>query len=139
MSKKTIYVCVQKDIVNPINWALKEFEKLVSVKYFDTLKQLDVALANNDCTALILDSVIVNEPSIEFAQKLKKDFPSLKILLIASSGTSKQELIGIIQLKIVSGVLMRPFNAEQISDYIYKLCNFPKAEDVPWYMKTGIK
>ncbi|MBI3592769.1 MAG: hypothetical protein HY099_04740 [Nitrospirae bacterium] len=72
---------------------------------------------------------------LDFAKNVKQEKSFVKILLIVSSGTPKEEIVGIIQSKIVSGVLMRPFTAEQVSDYIYKLCGFQKPTDVPWYMK----
>ncbi len=140
MTKKSILVCVKKDIVHPISWALREFEKQISVRYLDTTKQLGMVLGDvENCCAVILDSVIGDESTIDFLKEIKNDKPSLKILFIASSGTAKEEIVGLIQSKILSGVLVRPFTAEQISDYIYKLCSFQKPSEVPWYMQTGLK
>jgi two-component SAPR family response regulator len=140
MAKKTVLVCVKKDIVHPISWALREFEKQVGVRYFDTTKQLGMMLGDlsDDCI-IVLDSNIGNEPTIDFAKEIKTDKPSIKILFIVSEGAKKEELIALIQSKVVSGVLVRPFTAEQISDYIYKLCGFKKPEESPWYMQTGMK
>lgn len=140
MAKRFVLVCVKKDIVHPISWALREFEKLINVRYFDTTRQLGMVIGDiENCCAVILDSVIGNESTLEFAKEIKHDKPSLKILLIASSGTTKEEIVGLIQSKTVSGVLIRPFTAEQVSDYIYKLCGFQKPSEVPWYMQTGMK
>ncbi len=140
MIKKSVLVCVKKDIVHPISWALREFEKQISVRYLDNTKQLGMVLGDvENCCAVILDSNIGDESTLDFAKEIKHDKPSLKILLIASSGTTKEEIIGLIQSKIVSGVLIRPFTAEQVSDYIYKLCGFQKPSEVPWYMQTGMK
>lgn len=140
MAKRSVLVCVKKDIVHPISWALREFEKLINVRYFDTTRQLGMVIGDiENCCAVILDSVIGNESTLEFAKEIKHDRPSLKILLIASSGTTKEEIVDLIQTKTVSGVLIRPFTAEQVSDYIYKLCGFQKPSEVPWYMQTGMK
>jgi len=140
MVKKSVLVCVKKDIVHPISWALREFEKMISVRYFDTTKQLGMVLGDvENCCSIILDSIIGSESTLEFAKEIKNDKPSLKILIIASSGTTKEEIVGIIQSKIASGVLIRPFTAEQVSDYIYKLCGFQKPEESLWYMQTGMK
>ncbi|HEX8948903.1 MAG TPA: hypothetical protein VF790_08090 [Dissulfurispiraceae bacterium] len=140
MAKKTVLVCVKKDITHPISWALREFEGKIGIRYLDTTKQLGMVLADEEnCCTVILDSVIGDESTVGFAKGIKEDRPSLKILLIASSGTTKEELVSLIQSKIVSGVVIRPFTAEQISDYIYKLCGFQKPSEVPWYMKTGLK
>ncbi|MBF0328986.1 MAG: response regulator [Nitrospirae bacterium] len=140
MSTKQVFVCVKKDIQHPIGWALKELDKLLAVKYFDTTKLLGTALANKqDCDVVILDSIMGDESTLGFAKELKTGMPSLKILLIASSGTTKQELVSIIQEKTANGVLMRPFTTEQVSDYMYKLCGLQKPSETPWYMQTGLK
>lgn len=140
MAKRSVLVCVKKDIVHPISWALREFEKLINIRYFDTTRQLGMVIGDvENCCAVILDSIIGDESTLEFAKEIKHDKPSLKILLIASSGTTKEEIVDLIQSKTVSGVLIRPFTAEQVSDYIYKLCGFQKPSEVPWYMQTGMK
>lgn len=139
MSKKLIFVCVKRDLTHPVNFALKEFEGKLNVRYFDNTKLMGPALNKvaEACT-IILDSIIADESTLEFAKTVKTDKPDVKILLIVSSGTSKEDVVALIQSKIVNGVLMRPFTAEQMSDNIYKLCGFQKKE-VPWYMQTGFK
>ncbi len=139
MASKTIFVCVQRDLTHPISWALREFEGKLLVRSVDNLKQLGMVLADvtEGCT-VILDSMIGNESTIEFAKNVKKERPLIKFILIVSSGTKKEEVVALIQSKTVSGVLTRPFNAEQISDYIHKLYGFQK-KGVPWYMQTGFK
>ena len=140
MSKKLVLVCVKRDLVHPIGWALREFESSITVKYFDTIKQLGAVIGDvENCCTLILDSVIGDECTVDFAKEIKSKNESLKILLIASSGTTNEELVGLIQAKTLSGVRMRPFTAEQVSDYIYKLCGFQKPTETPWYMQTGLK
>jgi DNA-binding NtrC family response regulator len=139
MSKKMIFVCVKRDLTHPISWSLREFEDKLTVRYLDNTKQLGAALADVvDACTVILDSTIGEESTIEFAKSIKDQKPAVKFLLIVSSGTSKEDIVGLIQSKVVSGVLMRPFTAEQVSDNIYKLCGFQKKE-VPWYMQTGFK
>ncbi|MGD0282103.1 MAG: hypothetical protein ABSB95_07055 [Dissulfurispiraceae bacterium] len=139
MGNKSVFVCVQKDIVHPLNWSFREFDDRLAVKYFDKIKQLESTLANEDCSVLILDSMVANEPTLQFAMELKNNKPSIKIILAVSIGTKKEEIVDIINLKIVSGVLIRPFTVEQVSDYIYKLCGIPKPADIPWFMQTGKK
>jgi DNA-binding NtrC family response regulator len=140
MSKKSVYVCVQRDIVNSLNWSLREFEKNLTVKYFDTTADLEKQFtAGHACSLLILDSIMAGKPTIELAQKYKQEHPHMKVLLILSSGTTREELVQLIQTKAVSGVLVRPFTALQVSDNIYKLCNFEKPSETPWYMQTNIK
>ncbi len=139
MSKKAVFVCVKRDLTQPINWALREFEGKLIVRYCDNTKQLGMALADvTDACTVILDSIIGNESTIEFIKNVKNEKTFIKFLLIISSGTTKEEVVALIQSKTVSGVLTRPFTAEQMSDNIHKLCGFQKKE-VPWYMQTGFK
>ncbi len=139
MSKKSVFVCVKRDLTHPVSFALKEFEGKLSLRYIDNTKQLGMALADiTDGVTVILDSIMGDESTLEFAKNIKDEKPAVKFLLIVSSGTSKEEIVALIQSKIVSGVLMRPFTAEQMSDNIHKLCGFQKKE-VPWYMQTGFK
>ncbi|MFO0752597.1 MAG: hypothetical protein U0411_04650 [Thermodesulfovibrionales bacterium] len=140
MAKKSVYVCVKRDLTHPISWALREFEGKIAVRYFDTTKLLGVALSDTEeGVVVILDSIMAEESTLPFAASVKAEKPFLKILLIVSAGTSKEEIVKIIQSKVVSGVLIRPFTAEQVSDNIYKLCSFEKPAEVPWYMKTGLQ
>ncbi len=139
MAKKSVFVCVKRDLTHPVSFALREFEGMLNVRYFDSTKLLGPVLANvtEGCT-VILDSIMADESTIEFAKGVKNEKPAVKFLLIVSEGTPKEEIVALIQSKIVSGVLMRPFTAEQMSDNIHKLCGFQKKE-VPWYMQTGFK
>ncbi|MBI5893953.1 MAG: hypothetical protein HZB79_09970 [Deltaproteobacteria bacterium] len=136
MAKKSVFVCVQKDINQLIKWALQSFESRLDIMYFDNTPQLGVALADEDnCAMIILDSIVNDVSTLDFAKEIKNKKPSVNILLIASSGTSKETLVDAIQTKTISGVLMRPFTAQQVNDYIYKFCGFQKPTDSPWHAK----
>lgn len=140
MNKKHVFVCVQRDIVNSLNWAMKEFDKLLAVKYLDSVNELEKQFAaGHSCSVLMLDSMMGDKPTIELARKIKEEHQAIRILLIVATGTTKEELVKLIQTKIVSGVLIRPFTAQQVADNIYKLCNFEKPSETPWYMQTNIK
>ncbi|MCX8027223.1 MAG: hypothetical protein N3A62_05135 [Thermodesulfovibrionales bacterium] len=140
MDKKNVLVCVKKDILHPIGWALREFEKMVIVKYVDNTKQIDDLLeAGISFCVLIIDSILQDKSTFEYIKSLKERHKHQRILYIVSEGSNKEDIIELIRSKIVSGVLIRPFTAEQMSDYIYKLCGFQKPTEVPWYMQTGIK
>ncbi|HMK44885.1 MAG TPA: hypothetical protein VK445_12180 [Dissulfurispiraceae bacterium] len=140
MSKVQVFVCVQRDIVNSLSWSLKEFDKALAVKYLDSTNDLEKQFASgNTCSLLILDSMMADKPTVELAEHVKTEHPAVKILLIVSSGMTKEELVRLIQAKVVSGVLMRPFTADQVADNVYKLCGFQKPSETPWYMQTNIK
>lgn len=68
-------------------------------------------------------------------QRVKEKL-KIKILLIISADTSKQEIINLIQNKLVDNVIVRPFNANQILDAVAKLCGIERVAEKPWYMYT---
>ncbi|MCS7164058.1 MAG: hypothetical protein NZ845_03550 [Thermodesulfovibrio sp.] len=134
--KKKVIVCVQKDIKNSINWALKDLP-VISAQYFDHIHQLDkIFEAKTDFCGIIIDSKIDNESSIPFLQKIREK-SKMKILLIISTDTPKQEIIKLIQDKMVDNVIIRPFNANQIVDAVAKICGIERPSEKPWYMYTS--
>jgi two-component SAPR family response regulator len=135
MPKPAIITCVQKDIVPVVNWSLKDFEGTASVKHFDKIDAVPDALDRNPESLLFLDSVVSGEATLDFARELRTNKPSVKIVLIASSDTRKEDIVELIKAKTVNGILLRPFSAAQISDYVYKLCGFQNPSENPWYAK----
>jgi DNA-binding NtrC family response regulator len=136
MPGKLIFLCVQRDILYPIDWSLREFADLIAVKHFDKISQLQSSLETEECSVLLLDSIVSGESTLDFARELKNVKPSIKIVLLVSIGTTKEEILEIIQSKIVNGVLLRPFTIAQVSEYISRLCGFQKHAETPWYMQS---
>lgn len=133
--KKKIVVCVQKDINNVINWALKDLS-LISAQYIDHLFQLEKVLDSKEkFCGIIIDSLIDGQSTIPFLQKIKES-GKMKTLLIISADTPKQEIVNLIQKKMVDNVVIRPFNANQMVEAVAKLCNIEKPSEKPWYMYT---
>jgi DNA-binding NtrC family response regulator len=133
--KKKIVVCVQKDINNAISWALKDLS-VISAQYVDHLFQLEKVIESNvGFCGVIIDSLIDGQSTIPFIQNLR-DKSKIKILLIISADTPKQEIVNLIQNKTVDNVIIRPFNANQIVDAVAKLCNIARPSETPWYMYT---
>ncbi len=56
--------------------------------------------------------------------------------MIVSTDTGKQEIINLIQDKMVDNVIVRPFSANQIVDAVAKLCGIHISKEKPWYMYT---
>lgn len=133
--KKKILVCVQKDIKNTVNWALKDLPA-VSLQYFDHVYQVEKLFESdiNFC-GMIIDFHIDGESTLSFLQKVR-DKSKIKILLIISPDTSKQEVVKLIQDKMVDNVIVRPFNANQLVDAVAKLCGIQRPSEKPWYMYT---
>lgn len=133
--KKKILICVQRDITNAINWALKDLSS-VSGQYIDHLYQLQKILDSDiDFSALIIDSKIDGESTISFLERIREK-TKIKILLIISAETPKQEIVNLIKDKMVDNVIIRPFNANQIVEAVAKLCGIERPSEKPWYMYT---
>lgn len=133
--KKKIIVCVQKDIKNTINWALKDIP-VISAQYFDHIYQIEKLFEGQmDFCGIIIDSKIDNESSISFLQTIR-DKSKIKILLIISADTPKQEIVKLIQDRMVDNVVIRPFNANQMVDAVAKICGIERSYEKPWYMYT---
>lgn len=133
--KKKLLVCVQKDIKNTVNWALKDLS-IVSLQYFDHVYQIEKLFeSDTDFCGIIIDSFMDGESTIPLLKKIREK-SKIKILLIIPSDTSKQELVKLIQDKIVDNVIIRPFSANQIVDAVAKLCGIERPSEKPWYMYT---
>ena len=133
--KKKIIVCVQKDIKNTINWALKDIP-VISAQYFDHIYQIEKLFEGQmDFCGIIIDSKIDNESSIPFLQTIRYK-SKIKILLIISADTPKQEIVKLIQDRMVDNVIIRPFNANQMVDAVAKICGIERSSEKPWYMYT---
>lgn len=133
--KKKILVCVQRDITNPINWALKDLS-VVSAQYVDHLYQMEKFLeSGNDFCAIIIDSLMDGESTIPILKKIREN-TKMKILLIISADTSKKEIVDLIQAKIVDNIILRPFTANQIVDAVAKICGIPRSTEKQWYEYT---
>lgn len=133
--RKKIIVCVQRDITNAINWALKDLS-IISAQYVDHLYQLEKIFSSNmNFCGIVIDSLIDGESTIPFLKTLK-DRSKIKVLLIISGDISKEEIIKLIKDKMVDNVIIRPFNANQIVDAVAKLCGIKRPSEKPWYMYT---
>ncbi len=133
--KKKVLVCVKKDIAHAINWALKDLTA-ITAQYVDHIYQLEKILEGEvDFSVLIIDSIVDGESTVPVLQKVRER-TKVKILLILSADASKQEVVNLIQNKLVDNVIIRPFNANQINDAVAKLCGIERPSEKPWYMYT---
>jgi CheY-like chemotaxis protein len=133
--KKKIIVCVQRDIKNTISWALKDL-LVITPQYFDHTYQIEKLFdSDKNYCGIIIDSQIDGLSTIPFLKTIR-DRSNIKILLIIPAETPKQELLKLIQDKMVDNVILRPFNANQIVEAVAKLCCIQRATEKPWYMYT---
>lgn len=122
MERKLFWICVQSDILSPIDWCLQTFESTINAQRSDSLRVLRAAFSRTQPNALIIDSTIADESSLSFIEEVRKSHPELKILMMVSSHTTRDEVINAIKAKCVDGVLLRPFTAEQLTEYIIRFC-----------------
>lgn len=133
--KKKLLICVQKDITNAVGWALKDLTS-ITVQFLEHLHQLEKILDNDiSFSALIIDSLLDGQSTVSFLKKVREK-SKIKILLIISKDTPKQEVVSLIQNKLVDNVIIRPFNANQIVEAVAKLCGIERPSETPWYMYT---
>lgn len=133
--KKKLLICVQKDITNAVGWALKDLTS-INVQFLEHLHQLEKILDNDiSFSALIIDSLLDGQSTVPFLKKVREK-SNMKILLIISKDTPKQEVVSLIQNKLVDNVIIRPFNANQIVEAVAKLCGIERPSETPWYMYT---
>jgi DNA-binding NtrC family response regulator len=139
MPMKLILVCVNKDIVPSISYSMKEFEGKVTLKYVPKISLLKEAVLREDSLgALILDANVDQISTTDIAKEIKAERPNTRILFIASSDTSKDELIQCIQSKLFAAVLVRPFTAEKLTDSIYTICGIEKPKSM-WFESKTVK
>lgn len=136
--KKKLLICVQRDISNVVNWALKDLTS-IDVNFLDHLHQLEKIFENElSFSAIVIDLYFGGQSTVPFLKKIKEK-SKMKILLIISKDTPKQEVVSLIQNKLVDNVLLRPFNANQLVEAVAKLCNIERPTETPWYMRISSK
>ncbi|MBF0345826.1 MAG: hypothetical protein HQL06_16560 [Nitrospirae bacterium] len=139
MTTKQLFVCSRKEIYRQLSFTLKEFDKQIDVTYFQRTAELETALEQEEiCCLLILDSLVEKQSMFDLAKKIKSEKPSINILMLVPSDTTKDELIEIISTKVVCGVLLIPFTSQQVETYVARLCDIVKEEpDNPLLMKKS--
>lgn len=122
MEQKLFWICVQPDILRPIEWCLQDFASMINPERSENLSALRSALAKKHPFALIIESSMAEESSLGLIEEIKKSHPDIRILMMVSAHTTRDEVIHAIKTKMVNGVLLRPFSAEQVADYITRFC-----------------
>lgn len=78
MSDPKICVYVQKDILQPLKWMIKEFNKELKIVSFNSPENFESALSSEDWDMLILDSTLSQESVKNYLEKIKDKKPELK-------------------------------------------------------------
>jgi DNA-binding NtrC family response regulator len=136
---KVVLVCVNKDIVPTVSYSVKELEGKVAIKYVHKIALLkDAVVGEENLCTVILDSFVGQTSTTDVVKEIKAIKPAAKILLIASSDTSKEDLVQGIQSKLFAAILVRPFTVEKLSDSLYTICGFEKPKSM-WFESKKVK
>jgi DNA-binding NtrC family response regulator len=117
----TVSLCVHDDILQSVKWLLAEFNRDFSVTSFRSLESLESAYATKEWDLLILDAAASHESMRDALAKIKTQNPHLKIILIVPPGANREEILEIINGKMVQGLVIKPFTGEVISRYLEKV------------------
>jgi len=119
----TISLCVHDDLMQSVKWLLTEFNKDFSISTFRSLDSLESAFKTNNWDLLILDAAASHESLKDSLTKIKSQKPQIKIILIVPPIANKEEILEIIQGKMVQGLVIKPFTGEIMSKYLEKIGN----------------
>jgi DNA-binding NtrC family response regulator len=119
--QKNVCVCVSKDIYQFLKWSLTQYSKDIHVIKIDDPGQISYIAASRKTDVLIVDYNTLNGHAGQDLQEIKESNPSLNILLIIPSAINKEEAMAIIKDRLVKGVIVLPFSAEVLCNYLGKL------------------
>ncbi|KJU81489.1 hypothetical protein MBAV_006315 [Candidatus Magnetobacterium bavaricum] len=129
METKRMFVCCRKPIYQQLSLIFREYNKQVEITYFGRISELEEAIRQQkECCMLMLDALMEKRSVFELATKIKQDCPEINTLLLISSDTTKDELVEVIEAKIVCGVLLIPFTSSQVEAYMTRICGIAKEE-----------
>jgi len=118
MKEPAICLYVQDDVVQPLRWILKEFNKDFHVTTFHSPALFEDALRSQEWDLLVLDYPDSGQSIVSQLSKLRSEKPGLKIILIVPPVGSKEIVMEIIQAKMVNGLVVKPFTAEVVCSYV---------------------
>jgi len=119
MSNKTIYVCGEEKLLNLLKWILREFNEEVTILQSGSEEKLQLDL-DKHFDILFLDSETPTKPVVEFLRDIHRRKPALKTILVVFPA-NREEVMAIIKENLVRGVVVRPFTAEVVCNYVGKL------------------
>jgi len=122
MHEPTICLCVQNDIIQPLKWMLKEYDRQFLVTSLHSAIEVEQAMNTKHWDILIFESSASQETILPYLQRLRTHTPGQKIILIVPPNIQKEEVIELIKQRMVQGLLVKPFTGEVMSSYLDKLC-----------------
>jgi hypothetical protein len=117
---KTVYLCVNDDVITFLKWTLNQCNSRFNVKRYENAASIE-NIPTTGTDILIIDCPTMKEPPLSNLQKIRSINPSLNILLIVPAVINKHEAFTIIRERLVKGMLVSPFSAEVVCSYINKI------------------
>lgn len=118
MHEPVICICVQEDLMQPLKWMLKEFNKNFKFAIFRSTVTFEEEYTPDAWDLFILDSTLSHDSIKAYLAGIKDKKPELKTILIVPPIENKEEIIGIIKEKLVQGLVIKPFSAEVLCKYL---------------------
>lgn len=120
MSARTLHICAGEATLSLLRWIVRESKTDVNVRPLDSRTKLESALDSGTLDVLITDTDVIDKPMVEFAKFLHNQYPTLKTVLIVHL-TEREAVMEIIRENLVKGVIVKPFTAEVVSNYLDRL------------------
>jgi len=120
-SSKTICLYVNDEIQTFLRWSIREYTKNINIAHCKKTDRIDKVLGSKKIHILLLDLPPQNEPVSAYLKKIMDDNPAINILLIVPPTIDRDEAMQVIREKLVKGILVQPFSAEVVCNYINKI------------------
>jgi DNA-binding NtrC family response regulator len=121
MGRGTVCLCVTTDKLSFLKWTLSQYKKDLAVTSCGEANKLQNIRGIEGLDVLIIDSSSMNDAPLSYLQKIREVNPSLNILFIVAPMIKKEEVIEIIRGKFVKGMIVMPFSAEVLCNYLDKM------------------
>jgi hypothetical protein len=118
---KKICLYVNYETQTFLNWTIREYTHNLSVMNCRRTDTIEKVLESKNINIIFLDLPPENEPIVDYLRKIMDDNPSINILLIVPPTINKDEAMQVIREKLVKGILVQPFSAEVVCNYISKI------------------
>jgi|WetSurMetagenome_2_1015567.scaffolds.fasta_scaffold00518_19 hypothetical protein len=120
-SSKTICLYVNDEIQTFLRWSIREYTKNINIAHCRKTDKIDKVLGSKKIHILFIDLPPQNESVASYLKKIMDDNPAINILLIVPPTINRDEAMQVIRGKLVKGILVQPFSAEVVCNYINKI------------------
>jgi len=120
-SSKTICLYVNDEIQTFLRWSIREYTKNMNVAFCRKTDNIEKVLGSKKINILFIDLPPRSEPVASYLRKIMENNPAINILLIVPPTVNRDDAMQVIREKLVRGILVQPFSAEVVCNYINKI------------------